>query len=565
MILPTNLCRRFNLSCLTPWLMTSLACLALPSCVSLAPYRTTAVGEVSCLFADTHADPTSDGYGAVPPRCASLMKETAFPVDPGVPNYSLHFVEFDDQGRLFPGDADHPDISNQTELMLSDIRSIVKPPHGDQDGGAAVSIVVFVHGWKHDAETNDSNVRWFRAMLSKLNDVEKISECKRQVIGVYAGWHGAATTLPLVEDATFWTRKKAAGRVAEGEVRELLTRLRAIQDIRNAKWNGYVEASRQHPKEGLTEPHLACSKKVRLTIVGHSFGGLVVYNALDQSLIRDVADLHERMLDANDPVIDPLLTREGDLIVTINPAVEAARFVPLWFAARAAHPKSYHAPTFVSITSTDDDATRLAFPAARSLNTLLNHYPKGNSGEHGAAIETIGQDQDYIDYDLNTISNLNKNRPAGEDQLVTDPACEQLKGADFAHRYLGELAHLEKFDAALRQHPDANDPALGAHPKTGEPAGIFPRQLCINDNHFKDGDLSMALRPRRGVNLNSPIWNVSTARPIVDGHSDLLNPLLVDFLRQLYEEGTRPDLNHLTSSAPGPDMDAAGRPKRSMP
>jgi hypothetical protein len=47
---------------------------------------------------------------------------------------------------------------------------------------------------------------------------------------------------------------------------------------------------------------------------------------------------------------------------------------------------------------------------------------------------------------------------------------------------------------------------------------------------------------------------VSTASPVVLNHSDLLNPILIDFLRQLYEEGTSPALNELS--------DVAGNPER---
>jgi hypothetical protein len=60
-----------------------------------------------------------------------------------------------------------------------------------------------------------------------------------------------------------------------------------------------------------------------------------------------------------------------------------------------------------------------------------------------------------------------------------------------------------------------------------------------------DGDVALALIPKTGVNLNSPVWNVATAHPVLNGHSDLLNPLLIDVLRQLYEEGNRPETQRI--------------------
>jgi len=506
-------------------------------CTTLRPYRIAQYAGENCTPHMPSDGPTDDRYGAVDPSCDPLIKEVSQTITGKDHGYALHYAEFDDQGRLFPAHDGNGEAPNQTELFLSEVRDLTKPGEAPGTAGMPVSIVVFVHGWKHSARSDDTNVKWFRAMLAKLSDVESRSRCRREVIGLYAGWRGAGTTLPdIVEDATFWTRKKAAGRVAEGQVRELLTRLRAVQDIRNSTWNGLVENSRRHPEQSPVESQLECAKQVRLTIVGHSFGGLVVYNALDQSLIRDMADLHERIVDAGRPATDPLLAREGDLIIAINPAVEAARFVPLWLASRAAAPRSYHAPTFVSITSTDDNATRLAFPAARSFSTILNRYPAGDDTERAAARETLGQDQDYVDYDLNTLSKLNKD--SDRTPITVDPDCDRLRGVgDFSKRYAVELGRLKKFEAALQRNHDANDVLRDS-----------PRQFCINDTHNQKGntDVAMALRPRPGVNLNSPVWNVSTASPVVLDHSDLLNPILIDFLRQLYEEGTSPALNELS-------------------
>lgn len=530
--------RAVRVSCL--FLVAAIVSAAAASCAPLRPYRIQPYTGENCTPSMPHDGPTDARYGAVDPSCDRLIEEVSQTITGKDHGYALHYAEFDDQGRLFPDHEGNGAAPNQTELFLSGVRELTKADGTHANAGAPVSIVVFVHGWKHSARSDDTNVKWFRAMLAKLSDVESRSQCRREVVGLYAGWRGAGTALPdIVEDTTFWTRKKAAGRVAEGQVRELLTRLRALQDIRNATWNGLVENSRRHPEQSPVESQLECAKQVRLTIVGHSFGGLVVYNALDQSLIRDMADLHERIVDAGRPATDPLLTREGDLIITINPAVEAARFVPLWQASRSAAPRSYHAPTFVSITSTDDNATRWAFPAARSLSTILDRYPAGDELEHAAALETLGQDQDYVDYDLNIVSKLNKD--PGRAPIVVDPYCERLRGVgDFSERYAVERGRLKKFETALQEDHDANHVLRDS-----------PRQFCINDTHNKKGntDVAMALRPRKGVNLNSPVWNVSTASPVVVDHSDLLNPILIDFLRQLYEEGTSPALDEL--SEPG--------------
>ncbi|MEO6798739.1 MAG: hypothetical protein ABI178_02195 [Rhodanobacter sp.] len=511
-----------------------LLILSLASCTPLAPVRTEQNASVNCMPLHLQDGSALEDFASVDPKCDDLREEVA-PPSPGNGGYTLNFVEFDDQGMLFPKSEQRSLADSQMEDFLSRVRSPASGAETAASDLSPTSVIVFVHGWKHNAQSGDTNVRWFRAMLARLAIVESKSSCPRRVIGLYVGWRGDATPLPdLVKDVTFWTRKKASGRVADGQVRELFSRLRAIQDIRNADWNGLVETSRRHPTD-VTSSHneLACSKAMRLTIVGHSFGGLIVYNALSPSLVRDIADLNESIRDAKSPTIDPVLAREGDLIVTINPAVEASAFVPLWRAARAANPHSYHAPVFVSITSANDNATGIAFPAARFFNTLLSKYPRGADEERDAELQTVGHDQDYVDYTLNALSILNKGSKS--EPLVADPICESLRNVrDFPTRFGAEMRRLDGFVNALHTTPDAN-----ALPH------FFPRQFCIHAN-TGDPDVAIALQPKSGTNLNSPVWNVYTAVPVLDSHSDLLNPVLIDFLRQLYEEGTQSESQRLS-------------------
>lgn len=540
-------------------LATLAILLALSSCTSLAPHRTKFGDGLNCNPINPHVDPqTDDSFGRTyDAACADLIREVAT----GTPQsgaYSLHFAEFDDQGLLFPATPANGLAAEQTERFLDYVRERART-HSDHDADHHLAVVVFVHGWKHDASSEDSNVRWFRAMLAKLADVETHSSCPREIVGLYAGWRGDATLLPdLFKNATFWTRKAAAEQVAEGQVRELLSRLRSIQDINNEAWNGDVERSRRAPHSLAYGYDPGCKKTMRLIIIGHSFGGLIVYNALGQALVRDVADLHERILDAETRAADngdapaqrkdPVLVREGDLILTINPANQAARFAPLWRAARAAQPRSYHAPVFVSITSADDWATRYAFPAARFFNTLNNRYPAPADGERNAAMETMGQDLDYVDYELNTISNLKLDKQfAGAKPVEANEACAALRdNPDFSARYATEIDRLNRLEQALTSEFDANCLASprqaackDANPANAAGTAPFPRQFCIAG----PADTAIALIPRSAeVNLNSPIWNVYTSHPVLNSHSDLLNPILIDFLRQLYEEGTRGSL-----------------------
>lgn len=554
---PSTTARREQRASLTV-LLALLAGIA-AACAPLRPYRTVASADADCTPTGLNMnEPTDPGFGAV--ECpGNLIEEVAKGTGPDQQGaYQLHFVEYDDQGMLFPGGVpEYGEAHRQVDLFLSDLRrQLLGPLKKNRD--PRVSIVIFVHGWKNDAATGNANVRWFRAALTELSEVEAAT-CGRTVIGLYVGWRGAGTSLDtahavndFIEDFTFFSRQRAAARVGEGRIRELLARVRAIEDEANEAWltktvtgsgaengraNGPVSVAPGSPKDNLSG---LCDKPVRMLTVGHSFGGRIVYTALAEALIRDMDTMKEeaRGDDRMHVARVPVLEREGDTVIIINSAIEATTFVPLYEAAESdpANGKragreyigQYHTPMLVSITSHDDWATRKAFPAAALVTTSGYLYPKGDEGrESRAARETIGQDQDYINYRLMLPSQARGYGDYG--QIAPDPDCASIdRATSMEKRATVETHRIGDFTDRLKQHGmDANI------------AGVYPRQFC-SDGSVDGGsnESSLVLLPvDEKVNLNSPIWNVYTARPVLNSHTDLLNPMLLDFLRQLYEEG----------------------------
>ena len=136
--------------------------------------------------------------------------------------YELAIVEFDDQGRCYDrGQMDA--VARRLDALAP-----FDPPQAGQD----VILVAFVHGWKHDARSDDDNLTAFRALLSETVEYEKSAVAPgakpRPVIGVFVGWRGLSDygLGDVVADATFWGRQAAGQRVAVGSVRELFGRLR---------------------------------------------------------------------------------------------------------------------------------------------------------------------------------------------------------------------------------------------------------------------------------------------------------------------------------------------------
>jgi hypothetical protein len=270
-------------------------------------------------------------------------------------NFSLSFVEFDDQGSLWD--------RRQLDTVINNISSEGKKPNG-------LLMVAFIHGWKNNARYDNGNVASFRESLRQLArlEAEAAKNAKppvpaRKVLGLYVGWRGLSVDDYVVNQLTFWDRKNTAERVGHGAVTEFLVQL---------------EDASTKAKE--------YNKNTDFVIVGHSFGGLILYSALSQILT-------ERMS-------NPVNTYQGfaDLIVMLNPAIEAARFTPLQQLAAAKGYDEGHFPSLAIITSQGDWATKKTFKIGRWFSTFLETYRDDVQQEEN--ITAVGHFQPYITHEL---------------------------------------------------------------------------------------------------------------------------------------------------------------------
>jgi len=448
-------------------------------------------------------DKKDEGWSVRDARCGPLLAEKTS-------DYDLYFAEFDDQGWPYRSPQDAGSAIN---YAIAGIHEAI----GHNPG---ISIVTFVHGWKHSADYEDEDVKVVRKILTGLNHIESLEgRCKRRVVGVYVGWRGASLAVdPGLQDLSFWDRKDAAARVAQGSIREFFARIRAEQISGNQR-------------RGQASANPCGSHPVRSMIVGHSFGGLIVYSVLSEALIRDIVDM--QTVSAENSAELAGTGREGDLVLLVNPAIEATKFDAL---ARASANivgdwNRYHAPLFVSITSIDDLATRMAFPLGRELSTGFEAYTSEvATAQRSANLETLGQDPDYITMELDTLEYYNSS-VAPQNQLAAARSCDgyealsalpstQISAAEKLRKHVElERETFREFRTALGPHPDATH--------------VYPRQFC--------GDKTMVLflvdPPGNGpgrTDPNAPVWNIRTRDPIVKSHGDITNPMLWQFVRQLY-------------------------------
>jgi hypothetical protein len=368
-------------------------------------------------------------------------------------SYDLLFVEFDDQGWV-QGTADRTGMA-QDHLdalfkRLNDLRVQYK------DRG--LLLIVFVHGWHHNADANDGNVRNFRKYLRDTELLE--GKDGRRVVGLYVGWRGESVTFPGLDMLTFWDRKNTAERVAQGSVREFFSKLDSFHDV-----------AQDHGD----------TKGVRMMTIGHSFGGLVTFEALSSEFLRDAARYKPHEAEGKERPRH--LARFGDLVIIVNPAFEGVRYEPVKTAGLRLPPlEKNQLPLAIVATSTADWATGKAFPAARFFNGLFESSP---GEESKASRRTVGHNDRYTTHRLFLCT---------RDDADCWNACAESD----------EVAHM----ASITRD------------------GIQEKEyLC-------DG-LRLTTTPEWAP-LGNPYWVVETTGDLIGDHNDIFNPNFVSFIRQMY-------------------------------
>lgn len=317
---------------------------ALSACAPLQQYR-------------TNYEPCVSHTSLASGKCEShalQQYQDAFDSERG---YTLGFIEFDDQGLLFD--------RKQMNAVLDEINAKAS----EQD----LLIVAFVHGWKHSAAPKDDNIKTFRDVLLGLSEAESrisavTNERRREIVGVYLGWRGGSITTPLLKELTFWDRKETAHKVGQVGMTEVLTRLERIKQDRDSMvahgGRGACPRGCAHSRE--MDTVVRDSSRTRFIVVGHSFGGAVVYAALSQVL--ETGFIHT----VGPPGAVTDVAGFGNLVVLINPAFEALLFAPM--SDMSTERGSYFAsqlPVLAVLTSEADNATKWVFPIGRSFSTFF--------------------------------------------------------------------------------------------------------------------------------------------------------------------------------------------------
>ena len=235
----------------------------------------------------------------VPPDQSDVLRLLGSPL-----NYYLGFLEFKEDGspqplRRVPHDSDGLGQYSALEEHFKKHESNF--------------VIVFIHGWRHDASLGDDNVsnaRLYAASITKfLNDrcniFKEKKHCDVTVTVIYVGWRGAR-----VDEKDL--------KLQFGILGEWIGTLAAIPTLFDRKpVSEEIGPSVVTALRGLYNVVKSRPGDNHMIVFGHSLGGNLLISTLRDYLIKLV------LRHQSGHLIDPPI---GDLTVLINPASEAANW-----------------------------------------------------------------------------------------------------------------------------------------------------------------------------------------------------------------------------------------------
>lgn len=405
--------------------------------------------------------------------------------------YDLGIIEFDDRGHVWSAE--------QEKLVLDHIRNVARN---------GVTMIVYAHGWHHNAAPHDGNIDSFRKVLATIAAQNHIGmTCgvptpeKNRVVGVYIGWRGESSDNKLLKWFTIWGRKQTAQRIggASTAYERLMKYDGSLPYVLNA-----LDLIRLEANEKITRRDERFSS---LTIVGHSLGGAMLLSSMQQLVFRSERP-HYKTKDR------PLIQGVGDLVVLLNPAVEARRYG--YFEAvvsPGATFESAQAPVLITVSSKGDWQNKWPFWIARFFSTVI--WPP-RWLEPVRSTVNLGWRSKYKTHELT---------------LTSDTA--------------GTLDRLDPFTLADNDF---------------YPQGINPSSTEIHlgrDLAFYGHQIQYTRRQGTSIHEDAPFLIVQGTEAIIEDHNDIFSNRLLAFLLPFSTATERKRVNTFCAGLPAPPAAAA--------
>jgi len=327
------------------------------------------------------------------------------------------------------------------------------------------------------------------------------------VAGVYIGWRGQSLDASGWNVATLWDRKEVARRIGRTTGKELLLEL-------NEWW-----------KE---------TRPLTMFVIGHSLGGAFLSQAMRGKLTGNVSDI-ELARSGWYGVVRAEENREtalkegrkakraelGDLVVLVNPAIEASDYAPFdndlpdrrpgapatreeLVAARLPYDKNMpyscdQMPILLTVASEADTAVGRLFPLAR--------WTEGAAALRATNFRSrywmgLGWYSPYVTHRLSLSQHLSEAELAAR-----KPRQIETENCGCPMSYDGLAPPKPSFDLA---HTDRRQEFV---------AGGYPYVFAPTEERLK-----------RGWDTSSPYFVVQATRDVISEHSDIFNPVFIGFL-----------------------------------
>ncbi|HEX2099109.1 MAG TPA: hypothetical protein VHF69_00515, partial [Candidatus Synoicihabitans sp.] len=334
--------------------------------------------------------------------------------------------------------------------------------------------------------------------MDVLASVEDIRQ-QRRVVGIYLGWRGASL-MGKANSLTLWNRKNVAEHIGRTGAKEVLF------DLHQEWFNRRDDA-----------------RKVRMITVGHSLGGAMIFSAVKGKMSGNADDIvhpgragtfritraEQSRDDARGQDTKARRARFGDLVVLVNPAIEAAEYEAFDEDLAGSGDREIvdrdlpfpndQLPILMTVASTADTAVGRLFPAARWLSFL-------NVARNGEVIRRRSERVGMGRYAAHITHRLEFGRKADSGEIAPKPrgkmTSEKPAGCECTKEWGGTPVPVPERDSALPldtladqewSAPDGNVMRFGLSPE----------------------------RKRRGWDLRSPYVVVSADPGVINEHSDI--------------------------------------------
>lgn len=395
--------------------------------------------------------------------------------------FDICAVEFDNDGGFV-----NPTQLATAKKAITEARQISGTKQNVTSTRPGVVVMVFVHGWKHNADWEDSNFVSFRHMVAAMSLRErerydsKGNHEARRVVGIYLGWEGTREggwlkQLGQMLQLDYWNRDASARSMAANS--DLGATLRAITEVTK-------------------DPTQPGGDNSPLIFAGHSMGGLILEGAMVHWINSD----DEGVPGFGDTISNQLvsLTQNGtnfagpDVVLLINPASIAADSQTLVDGLRSGGWRKklnlgdmlYEPPLVISVTSIDDTANKRWLPRAKFV---------GLDGFQETAAFTPGMC-------THELKKLGQTR------------CPPAGLRDFGQRW-----HCLNIDPGSR---DEVTPTMHI---------ALPNSDVVRDSHTL-----YHLKPNKNTAANL-MWIVLVPDEIIDDHSDIFNPAAASLFLALFQ------------------------------